>query len=802
MIKNYFKTAWRKLWKNKAETTIHLAGLSIGMTAAVLIMLWVQNELSFDNYHPNGKQVYRITNHVPITKEETWVWENSPYILAEKARQEIPEIEATGLLRPSVYNAPVINLDGRIIKEKKAAYVSKEWFNVFKYDFIAGSPATFTRHPFSLLLTASAAEKYFGKKDPMGQVLRIDTINYQVQAVVKDVPTNSSFQFDMLIPLEAMQSNPRQKEQDLQWGNFGYITFVSLRPGTAPATITNKLNALLNQYRKDNKITTSLLPLAQLHFDNSIQNTSFTIGNRQSVYIFAVLAVLLLVVACINYVNLTTARASLRSKEVSIRKIVGAPRATLFAQFITESVLTSLLALLLTVSFVQLSLPFFNRLTEQQFTLPITSPGFWLLIGGTLLAVTVLTGIYPALLLSSFKPISLFKGGTILKLKNVTLRKILVTTQFTVSVMLIAATLIIFGQLKYIQQQNNHFNRSQVFSFTIPYKTVSPFYKDAAKMRSFNDVLRQELLSTSGVEQVTAGNESIINIQSSSSGNADWAGRPKDFEPSMSRMEADVDFPGLFGLQLAEGRWFRPNDEADRKNFILNETAVKQLKLRKPYIGQYFVFNGDSGQIVGILKDFHFRSMHEPLTPLVYNTGGNFRSTWFVKIAPKAAGQVLAKAEKIWNKTVPDTPFEYTFMDESFDKLYRAENKTSMLMTLFAGIAIFISCLGLLGLAAFTTERRMKEIGIRKVLGASIQSIVALLSKEFFLLVLIAIVVATPIAWWAMNLWLQDFVYRISISPWIFLLAGMVVILITLIIVGLHGLRAAIANPVKALRTE
>ncbi|NII28015.1 FtsX-like permease family protein [Pseudoflavitalea sp. X16] len=803
MINKYFKSAWRKLWKHKTESVIHLAGLSIGMTAAVLIMLWVQNELSYDNYHPQGKQVYRITNHVPITKEETWVWENSPYSLTQKAAEEIPEIEAMGLLAPASYNTPIINMNGRLLKEKKAAYVSRGWFDVFKYDFIEGSPATFFQQPFSLLLTESGAKKYFGKKDPVGQVMRIDTLNYQVQAVVKDVPTNSSFQYDMLIPLDALQSNPNKKKQDLQWGNFSYITFIRLRAGTSLAQVTNKLNSLLDKNRKDNKITTSLLPLQQLHFDNTVQSSSFTAGNRQSVYIFAILAILLLIVACINYVNLTTARASLRSKEVSIRKIVGAARGSLFGQFMIESVLTSLLALLLTICFVQLCLPFFNRLTQQQFSLPFASGRFWGLITGTLATVTLLTGIYPALLLSSFKPISLFKGNNILKLKDVTLRKILVTTQFTVSVMLIAATLIIYGQLNYIRDQNSHFNRSQVFSFTVPYKVMGPYLRDEGKVNSFHNALKQELLTTPGVEQVSVANESVIDIQSSSSGNADWAGRPTDFEPALVRLSADANFPSLFGLQLVTGRWFRPNDKSDAMNsFILNETAIKQLKIRQPYIGQFFRFNGDSGQIVGVVKDFHFRSLHEAVTPLVYHTGDDWCSSYFIKIAPKSAATVLAKTEKIWNRTVPGEPFEYTFLDESFDKLYRAENKISMLMTLFAGIAIFISCLGLLGLAAFTTERRMKEIGIRKVLGASIRSIITLLSKEFFLLVLIAIVVATPVAWWTMDLWLQDFAYRIRISAWTFLSAGMIVVLITLIIVGLHGLRAAITNPVKSLRSE
>ncbi|MFT3823415.1 MAG: ABC transporter permease [Chitinophagaceae bacterium] len=802
MLRNQFRIAWRKLRHNKTESFINLAGLSIGMTAAVLIMLWVQNEVRFDNYHSDVKNIYRITNAIPIGKDETWVWENSPYMLSEKAKEEIPEIAKVALLTPATYNAPIINVNNVLLKEKKAAYVSQDWFSMFKYEFTDGSLADFSQHPYSLIITESAAKRYFGKREPVGQVVKIDTINYQVQAVIKDYPTNTSFRYDMFIPIDAMSQSPKKRENDRQWGNFNYITFIDLKPGASPQQVTKKLTHIMDVNREKNTTKTSLVPLTQIHFDRTVQNSSFVTGNKQTVYIFAIMAVLLLVVACINYVNLTTARASMRAKEVSIKKIVGAPKSSLFGQFLSESLFTSILALLFTVLFVQLCLPFFNRITDQNFQLPVRSVSFWLLIIATLATATILNGIYPALLLSSFKPLSIFRGNSVLKVKDVTLRKVLVVTQFTISVVLIAATLIIFAQLKYIQKQNAGYNRAQIVNFSIPYRVIMPFWNDKEKVQSFQNTIQQELSALAGVEKVTHANESIVDLQSMSGGSADWQGRPKDFDISLSRLEADATFPEVFGLKLVDGRWFRPNEPGEDNNFILNETAVQKMNLNKPYVGQWFKFQGDSGQIIGIVKDFHFRSLHEAITPLVYRGGKGWHSNFFVKISAASVATVIPKMEKIWKSSVSSYPFEYTFLDETFDKLYRAENRTSTLMSFFAGIAIFISCLGLLGLAAFTTERRRKEISIRKVLGASVNSIVGLLSKEFLLLVLIAIVIATPLAWWAMNIWLQDFVYRINISAWIFILAGFFAIAITLIIVGLHGIRAATVNPANNLRSE
>lgn len=791
------------MWKHKSESAINLAGLSIGMTAAVLIMLWVQNEWSYDNYHPKVEQVYRITNHVPITPEETWVWDNSPYALTEIAKKEIPDIEALAYVRPTSNYGPTLNIRGEYFKEKKAAYVSAEWFDLFKYDFVSGSPTTFFHDPFSIAMTESAAKRYFGKSEPMGQLVKIDTINYQVAAILKDQPTNSSFRFEVMIPIAATYADPKRLENDRQWGNFNYITFIRINPLAKQQQVAAKLKHLLDINRKENKVSVSLLPLRELHFDNTVQNISFPLGNRQSVYVFAILAVLILVVACINYVNLTTARASMRAKEVSVRKIVGAPRSTLFGQFVAESLFTSSLALIITIILVQLALPFFNRITDLQFSLPITEGSFWLLIGITIVTVTLLTGIYPALLLSSFKPISLFKGGNILKLKDVTLRKVLVTTQFAVSVMLITATLVMYRQLDFIKHQNTGYDRSQILTFTLPWKVMQPFRNDDKAVAAFQDRFKRQLLAISGVEKVSMANESILNVASSSAGNADWAGRPSDYEPSMVRFAADTDLPGMFNLQLKEGRWFHPHDDFDRKNnFILNETAVKQLKIQQPVIGQYFKFNGDSGQIIGVLKDFHFKSLHTPITPMVYHVGDQVQLFHFVRVAPKSIGSVIAGVEKIWKATVPGQPFEYEFLDEAFDKQYRAENRMSTLMIIFASIAIFISCLGLLGLAAFSAERRTKEIGIRKVLGASVSSIITLLSKEFVWLVLVGGLIAVPVAWWAMNKWLQNFAYRVSLSPWTFASAGLLVLVITLVIVGLHSLRAASNNPTSSLRNE
>ena len=505
---------------------------------------------------------------------------------------------------------------------------------------------------------------------------------------------------------------------------------------------------------------------------------------------------LLLLIACINYVNLTTAKESLRAKEVSIRKIVGANRAHLFNQFLAEALLVSCIALMATLALIHFCLPAFNSITNKNFQLPFTSPNFWKVVGLTLLAAFVLNSIYPAIVLSSFKPLNVFRGFTFLKLKDSFLRKGLVTLQFTISVILIAGTIVIYKQMQFIQQTNPGYNKSQVLITHVPPNI------DFNKKNEIVNEIKQDLLTQSSIQNVSLANQSIVNIGSYSTGSADWIGRDTAFNPKIAQLSTDANFVNTMQLQMKEGRWFEQGNEADKNNVVLNEEAIKELKIPQPYIGQRFVWKGKTGQIIGIVKDFKFHSLHDKTGPLVAFQNPAWYNTFMIRISPNGASRSIAALNKTWEKFLPGSPHEYNFLDDAFNELYKADQQSSTLILAFAIIAVAISCLGLFGLATFTAENRSKEIGIRKVLGASVSSITQLLTKDFLKLVIVAIIIASPIAWFAMNKWLQDFAYRINISWWMFAAAGLFAVVIALITISFQAVRAAIANPVKSLRTE
>jgi putative ABC transport system permease protein len=798
MIRNYFKIAWRNLWRHKRMTSINIAGLGIGMAAAVLIAMWVQNELSFDRNQADADNIYRIKVNLAISKTETWVWETSPYILGDFATRQIPQISEMARVRAHYGNLNL--MDGsKIITETQAAYIDEGWFKMFHYDFVDGSPDGFVKNPFSIILTQSTAKKYFGSTEAVGKVLRIDTNNYKVEGVVKDYPANSSFRFNVLMPIAAQLVNPREKKNSLQWGNYNFITFLKLRPQANVNAVAYNLFIIQHKnHEKDNgNEKFALTKLTDMHFETDLQSTSFIHGNRIIVSVFIVLAALLLITACINYVNLTTARASMRSKEVSVRKIVGAGRGQLFNQFMSESLVVSLLSLVVATVLIQLGLPWFSSFTDKQFNNPFTSPVVLLILGVTLLASFLLNGLYPAVLLSSFNPMNVFRGKSMLNFRDAALRRSLVVSQFTISVVLIAGTLVIYRQLNFIETKDPGYNRSQVLSFTFPYWTIPHF--DYNKSDALLHTVKQELKAQAATQNVALAGNDLVNFTSSSSGGYDWAGRPKDFDMAFAPLDADVDFKDLMQLKLKEGRWFN-NDISDKHNVVLNETAIALTGLRQPVIGQRFIHQGDTGVIVGVVKDFNYKSLHDKIGPVVISN--NTSIGVYIKTRPGNVAAAIAGAGKVWKEYFPDSPFVYSFLDDSYANLYKSEQQSSTLVTLFAVIAIVISALGLLGLAAFAAEQKVKEIGIRKTLGASVHHIVRLLSTDFIKMVLIASVLAFPIAYWAMNKWLQTFAYRISLSWWIFLASAGIALLIALITVSFQSIKAALVNPVDSLRSE
>ena len=790
MFKNYFKTAWRILWKNKITSAINIIGLSVGMTASVLILLWVQNELSFDNYHRDENNIYRLTTTL---KENNWTWESTPLLMADAAKKTIPEIEAIARINPG--NQPVFYLNETPYYEKKCAYIDDAWFNIFHYDFIKGDASSFNGNPYSVILTASAAKKYFGDMNAINAAIRIDSNNYVVKAIIADAPSNSSFQYDAYLPLTALLKDEQRKENDENWDNYNYITFVKLKSNAKVAATAKKLTHIIPGNDKEGTAI-NLTSLKDTHFETDLQNSTFIQGSKSTVYIFSILAFILLLVACINYVNLTTAKASVRAKEVTVKKIIGAKRAHLFYQFIIESLFISCIAVVATLLLIQLCIPAFNSIANKDFVLPLSSFTMWKVIGITLLSAFILNSIYPALLLSSFKPLSVFRGFTVLKIKDAHFRKALVIMQFTISVVLITATIIIYKQMNFIQQKNPGYNKEQVVTFPLP------FTIDRNKKESIIGAIKQNLLAQNNILNVTVANQPIVNIGSMSTGSADWEGHDTTQNPQIAQLSTDADFKNTLQLQMQQGRWFQQSNLADKNNVVVNETAAKELKIPQPVIGQRFTFKGRAGQIIGVVKDFNYRSMHSKTGPLVAFNDPTWFRFFMVRIAPNGAQKAIQNIQKTWNNFFPNSPLEYNFLDDSFNELYKQDQQASFLIFVFAIIAVVISSMGLFGLAAFSAEQRSKEIGIRKVLGASVEGITGLLSKDFLKLVLVAIVIATPLAALVMNKWLQAFAYRINISWWMFALAGLFSLLIAVITISFQSIKAAIANPVKSLRKE
>jgi ABC-type antimicrobial peptide transport system permease subunit len=795
MLKNYFKTAWRNIIRNKTVTLINLFGLSVALVAFIFIALWVQNELSFDNYHNNAKDIYLVQIK---NDPSNWYGGITAFPVAD-ALKENADVAYSARMAPW---EGTLNVNGSLFDLKNGAAVDSDWFKIFNYDVVSGDLNSFNRNPFSVVLTESKAKQLFGNNNSIEQVIKLDTTLYQVKAVVKDNPINSSLQFDMLVPMAARMA---YKKSDLNnWGNASYRTFIKVYPNTNIASFTKNATTLLQRSSGRTDLI-AFEPLRELHFDAKSNDPAFRRGSHTAVFVFSVLAILLLITASINYVNLTIAKANARTKEISIRKIVGGNRMQLFLQFLTESFLLCLIALFLSFIIMKLTLPVFNKLTETNFQLAANSKILWSVMGGTLLFTTLLNGVFPALTMSVFKPLNYLHGYTILKFKNVLVRKGLVVFQFIIGVVFIIGTIVIFRQMRLAQTSAAQYNRAQVVSLDLPHQALKKMDYDPQQINLFAETFKNDLEKNSFIQNIALASTSIEgDMNSGGANNWYWNGMDTSLDVRVARLFVTPEAKNIFNFQMKEGRWFS-DDISDRKNYILNETAAKELGIHSPVIGQLFARNGgDTGRIIGVIKDYNFSSLYNKIDPMVIanNNGDELETVFFVKIAAGNIPRAMDAIATTWKKMIPDAPFEYQFMNQAFDNLYKNDLKISKLVLLFSCISIIISALGLFGLAAFVAEQRRKEIGIRKVMGATVAQITTMLSKDFIVLVLIAIVIASPIAFWLMNKWLQNFVYRIDIGGGIFLTAGFTAVLIAIFTVSFQSIKAAIANPVKSLRTD
>jgi putative ABC transport system permease protein len=804
MIKNYIKTAWRNLWKNKVFSALNITGLAVGMAACIVIMLFVFYEKSFDNFH--AKNVYRI-NEVqtfPGMAAQKVGLSMSP--MGPTLKHEFPQVKNSTRVRwrnkyPLTYNNKKIYLE-------QAFTVDSTFLQMFDFALLSGNPKSALEKPNSIMLTESTAKRIFGSTNVVGKTIthygdgKGDTITFAVTGILKDVPRNSQMQFEALYSLS---SDFKLADLAGKWGGNWLDTYLELAPGTDVKTFESKLPAYMVKYSNRPDINKYyqlfLLPLKAIHAgasDIGLDYINFRKFDQKSTNLFAIIALIVLAIACINFMNLSTARSAERAKEVGVRKSIGAGRYELAMQFLGETVMLALIAMVIALILVWTSLPYINQLSDRELSLNfLQNPLQAVAIIGFTIVVGIISGIYPAIYLSSFQPIKVLKGSIETGKNKGTFRNILVVGQFTGAVFLMIATVFVVKQLHFMQKQDPGFTREQIVTVPLSGNTDAKY-----------DLIKQQLLSSSLIKDVTAAQD-ILGSHLDQTGVAFRPSNGPAKELGLTQLVVDHNYLKLFNIKVVEGSDFSKEGSASGHEYIVNEqlahVLLKDMPKNAPMsalIGQHFGHDS-SDVITGIAKNFNFNSLHYKVETMFMINQHNwgFRQL-SVKINGSRSSEAVAFIKSVWDKNFPDRPFEYQFLDDHFNEVYKADNQVSKIVGILAGLAIMISCLGLFGLASYAAEQRVKEIGVRKVLGASVQNIVLLLSGHFVKLVLIANLLAWPLAWYAMNKWLQSFAYRIDIKLSVFVLTAMLSLFIALITISFQSVKAAITNPVKSLRSE
>jgi ABC-type antimicrobial peptide transport system permease subunit len=787
MLKNYLKVAFRNLWRNKGFSFINIAGLAVGMGSAILILLWMQNEIGYDDFHARRDRIYEVWNRATFSGA-LHCWSTTPKVLAAAMQRDLPEVEHS--VRVDWAGDHLFSVgEKRIMVHGNA--VDSDFLQVFTFPMVEGDMQTALNDGHSIVLTRELAKSLFGDKNAMGQVIRIDNKdNYQVTGILKDLPTNTRFDFRFLVPWTFVR---RKGNDDPWWGNNSTRTYVLLKPNTTPASVNRQLLTYKLRYDSSEKHWEMFVyPMNRWRLYSRFEGAQETGGRIVFVRLFGIVAAFILLIACINFMNLSTARSERRAKEVGIRKVVGAQRGLLIGQFIGESILLSLLAAILAIGVVILAIPGFNQLTEKHLYVPFGSIWFWICAVGFIIFTGLLAGSYPAFFLSGFQPVKVLKGTFKSSGAQVSPRKVLVVLQFTFAIVLIICTIIVKQQIDHARARDSGYDQGNLI-----------FHHLTGDLEKNYSVVRQELLR-SGVATSVCETSAPLTQNWSDTWGFQWTGKDPDDKTDFLMFCADQDLVKTTGMQLQEGRDFNleqyPTDSA---GIILNESSVKAMHFKNP-IGQIIMDDSIHYHVIGVVKDFIIESPYSPIRPLVFRgTTNGWFSVMHIRLNNKnLVEDNLKKAQAIFKRYNPEYPFEYHFIDEDYSQKFNDEKRTGTLAGLFAALTIFISCLGLFGLATYMAESRIKEIGVRKVLGASVTGITALLSKDFLTLVLISFVVAAPVAWYAMYKWLQDYNYRVSIQWWVFAMAAGLSVGIALLTVSLQAIRAALANPARSLRSE
>jgi len=784
MIKNYLKIAWRNLSRNKGFSITNLLGLTIGITCTIFIFLWVSDELTFDKFNTNYNSIYQVVANRDF-KNNIFTDNNMVFPLSKLLESGYPQIKNSVM---STYPQQQMFVYGNKRLNKQLVTVSGRYFDMFTCKFIKGNAATATAEPNSIVITQSAAKAFFGSADPINKVLKADTQLLKVTAVIADMPGNSTRQFDCLTAFD-YTSDPQVKNAMKEWNNSSYMVYLQPAPNTNLSKLGKAITDLMVSHNHDKISTYFLVPMNRWHLYGDYKDGKNVGGQIEYVRLFTIIAIVILLIACVNFMNLSTARSEKRAKEVGIRKTLGSDKKQLAIQFFFESMLLVIAAFVFSVIAVYVLLPAFNSLVDKQLSLNLSDPVFWIGAIIIVLFTGAVAGSYPALYLSSFNPVKVLKGTFAAGKSAVLPRRILVVGQFVISIFLIAATIIIYQQIQHVKDRNLGYKPDNLVM--VP---------STASIDKSYSAIKNDLLKSGLIKSVVRTSSPITEIWWKSPA-PKWDGMPANTHLIMSGMQTDVDFTKTMGIKLLDGRDFA-GIPADSSSMLLNKASVEAMHLKTP-VGTLMHYGPKTYTVVGVIDNVVITSPYQPVDPLMVFYRSDHSNCLTVRLNEGVAPQkAIALLNGIYSKYSPSEIFEYHFIDQEFEKKFISEELINHLTNIFAGLAIFICCIGLAGLASFTIEKRFREIGVRKVLGATVKQLLMLIATEFLRLVAIAFVIAVPLTWWFMHNWLLKYDYRINISIWLFGVVGVVVLLLTMIVVSINTMKAATANPVKSLRTE
>lgn len=808
MLKNYFKIAWRNLLKKKVYSLINILGLGIGMACCVLIFMFVQDELSYDKFNEKGDRIFRIMHgyfspeqsEAKNSKENYWIWGNAP--VGPALEMDFPEVEK--VVRFSGRADILFTIEGETQQEEGIVFMDSTVFEVFSWELLQGDPKQALVAPYSVVLSESTAKKYFGEENALGKTIkgsdvagRANAGDYTVTGVMQDSPSNSHLKFNTLLSLSTFyQSRPSVFDS---WGYVDTYTYFLVNDQFDQAAFEAKLPDFVNRHASEengSNYVISIEPLENMYLRSEAQRQPGETASLSNIYVFSVIGLFILIVGIINFMNLSTARSLERAKEVGIRKSIGADKSSLIAQFLGESIIIVLISSLVSVILVSVSLPMMNQLTGKALTINQvinwqTIPFFL----GTVLIIGLLAGSYPALILSSFRPVAILKGINKSDAKGATLRKGLVVFQFSLSIALIAGTIIVYNQMGLLMDKDMGFDKEQMLIVDYNYDE---------QVNGVSSALENELEKNPHIASV-AFSRSVPGSHFPNAGTTIENPEGEMVTQGQAIFQVGLDFVDHFDLELVAGRGYSRDYPSDSTSaLVLNEAAARQYGYSNPadIIGKKFDQWGRAGTVIGVVKDFNYISLHNKVEPLTLPFEAYASRYMSLKLNTENLPETLSEIEGIWKELAPHRPFIYSFLDEDFNTQYESDFRFRQIFTTFSILAIFIACLGLLGLATYTAEQRTKEIGVRKVLGANTGSIVALLSKDFIKLVLVAIVIATPVAWYGMNKWLEGFAYKSPVHWWVFLIAGLLAVVVALVTISFQSIKAASMNPVKSLKSE